>query len=537
VSGKTLSKYIYLFSILFAVGALVFFPRWMVDDAYIVFRYAENLANHFQLTWNVNADPIEGYTGVVLPVLIAVAMKAGIAPEFVTHAIGVVSFIFGGIFLFLFVRKIGVSDLIRSVVILLYSTTPVIYVHVYGGLETLLFTATIIAASYFAFTLLGSGALNVPRLLRFVSLLLFLSLIRPEGVLFALLISFFMILYFFGKSKTDAKKLSAVLLAGFVLPFVIYFAWRWSYYGQPLPNTFYLKTGGFHFSYKSFYSFMELLTKFYGILFIIAFVLILSNVDKIWAKIKSGGFKPLSEEFLYVFLPMILFSFAVIFTYFFSDLLMNYSNRFFIPVLPTLLVILALLLELGYRHFQEFSKLAPITVKTYIILIFILWFVHFKIIKESFDFETEHAFRLKYMLEDIHIPAGKYIHDHYDQNLKLIVHADAGAIPYFSKVKTVIDFGGLNDETLSRKGKLNDTQKVDYFFETDADILVMTSLTENKLERPQTSLNGNTVKMIAEDERFKRYRFVKKFESTFWRYYEFLYVKKDLREKKIRVRR
>ncbi len=55
-------------SSLYAVVALAWFPKWTVDDAYITYRYAENLALNGQLTWNPGLDPVEGYTGVALPV-------------------------------------------------------------------------------------------------------------------------------------------------------------------------------------------------------------------------------------------------------------------------------------------------------------------------------------------------------------------------------------------------------------------------------------------------------------------------------------
>ncbi|NOX19313.1 MAG: hypothetical protein GXO87_13665 [Chlorobi bacterium] len=531
MSEKLLARYIYLFSILFALGALIFFPKWLVDDAYIMFRYSENLAFHSQLTWNLNVDPIEGYTGFALPIMVAAAMKMGVSPITAVHSIGVLSYIIGGIFLFLFIKKMNVSEFVRSIVILLYAVTPVMYTHIFSGLETMLFTAAIIFVSYYSFNLLTSNPAGNVQLILWSISLLFISLIRPEGFLFALLISFFSFLYFFSAKKVHLKKFFVALGAGFLIPFAIYFLWRWDYYGQLLPNTFYLKTGAFTFSYKSFHSFMEFLANFLGIPFLIAAVLLLSNLDKIWNKLKSGNFAPLSIEFLYVFLPLILFSFIITFTYFFSDLLMNYSNRFFIPVFPALLLTLALALELGIQHFKEFSKSAPLTVKAYIILVLILTFFQFKVIVSQFERQTNISFKLKVLLEDIHIRAGKYIFDHYDKNSTLLVHADAGAIPYFSKVKTVIDFGGLNDETLSHKGKMNDLQKVEYFFKTDADILVMTSLNKRKLERPETSLNGNTVAMIVKDKRFKKYTFVKKFSSPFWNYYEFLYVKNELAKK------
>jgi hypothetical protein len=46
-------------------------PKWTVDDAYITYRYAQNLARHGELNWNVGQDPVEGYTGVAWPVILS----------------------------------------------------------------------------------------------------------------------------------------------------------------------------------------------------------------------------------------------------------------------------------------------------------------------------------------------------------------------------------------------------------------------------------------------------------------------------------
>ena len=49
-----------------------------------------------------------------------------------------------------------------------------------------------------------------------------------------------------GDRKSAARGLSGALTstAVWVLPYAVYFAWRYSYYGWPFPNTYYLKLGG-----------------------------------------------------------------------------------------------------------------------------------------------------------------------------------------------------------------------------------------------------------------------------------------------------
>jgi hypothetical protein len=56
------SVFIVLSAILLAysIKTVVKFPKWVVDDAFIIFRYAENLAETGQLTWNPGENPVEG---------------------------------------------------------------------------------------------------------------------------------------------------------------------------------------------------------------------------------------------------------------------------------------------------------------------------------------------------------------------------------------------------------------------------------------------------------------------------------------------
>ena len=527
MSGKEIAKYIYIFSILFALGTIIFFPKWVVDDAYIIFRYSENLANHFQLTYNINSHPVEGYTGIMLSVLIAIAIKIGVAPVFASHLIGVLGFIIGGIFLVLLLKKIKIADIVCSITILIYSFMPIIYTHIYSGLETMLFLASIITAIYYSMVALKNNSnKNYP----FISLglsLLFLSLIRPEGVLFSILIALFCGVYYYYGKKYLFNKFIINLILIFIIPFVIYFLWRWNYYGQFFPNTYYLKAGNYTFSYQSYNSFIEFFKKYFAFPFSISIILILINIDKIWAELKNNVNDTLSKEFLFILLPTLLFTIILLLQYFYTDLLMDFSHRFFIPTLPLFLILFAVLLNIGFKNLQNLSVSNPLTYKTYIFLLICLFYLNFNLLIPDMKKEVELASRMKILLEEVHIPTGKYIQQHFNKHMVLLVHADAGAIPYFARLRT-IDFGGLNDDFLSHRNKLSKQQIIDYFFNVNADILAITSFNRHKLERKEGSLNWNTLKYILKDKRFSKYTLVKIFSCNVWRYYEYVFVKNDL---------
>ncbi|MGD2207611.1 MAG: hypothetical protein PVH17_12630, partial [Anaerolineae bacterium] len=55
----------------------VLFPL-TVDDAYISFRYSDNLARGHGLVWNIGQDPVEGYTNFLWVLLGASVVKLGL---------------------------------------------------------------------------------------------------------------------------------------------------------------------------------------------------------------------------------------------------------------------------------------------------------------------------------------------------------------------------------------------------------------------------------------------------------------------------
>jgi hypothetical protein len=125
------------------------------------------------------------------------------------------------------------------------------------------------------------------------------------------------------------------------------------------------------------------------------------------------------------------------------------------------------------------------------------------------------------MLEDEHMAAGRFLGENLDGSEWLIVHSDAGAIPYHSKLKT-LDCGRLNDEYLTDTD-LSADQVCDYLFSRNPAAMVFTSTSWAKVE------HGPEAKAILRHDRFVDYRLVRKFASSHrTRYFEFVYIRSDL---------
>jgi arabinofuranosyltransferase len=406
--------------------------------------------------------------------MIAGAMKLGISPIAAAHFIGIASYLCAGALLILILGGLTVGS---AVACSLYFTAPFFFTHAWSGLETMLFTAAILFAVY-AFRRRRDGI--------FLAALLLLSSVRPEGFLFAFIL---MALY---------QPLSRRLVLAFVVPCAVYFAWRWTYYGRMLPNTFYAKSvsspsdreanGAYLFSFFKTYLLWPTLC---GLVFAR-----LLDIKKHWRIVAATA----------------AFSAIVLFSYVRFKLEMNFIFRFYAPFYPLALVGVGGALNSGRRV----TRLWPV----------VLVLTAFQVGINAKELRTQMYSRASYwlMLNDEHIALGKYLRDVAPQNERLIVHADAGAIPYYSKLKTV-DFGRLNDEYLAAPHRT--PQEInDYFYSVNAGVVVITSLRRDVL-----TANAE-VRHIVEDPRFRSYVLVEGFGSERSpNYTEFIFVRRDLRQR------
>jgi hypothetical protein len=456
----------------YAILAVVRFPRWAVDDAFILFRYAENLATTGRLSWNPGENPVEGYTGVALIVLIAAAIKLGISPLLAAHFFGIFFFFAGAVLLVLILRGFNLGS---TIALALYFTAPFMYAHVWSGLETTMFVAAILFALY-AFT-------QKHRKL-FIASLLLLGLVRPEGALLSIIL---LALY---------RPFSINTVIWFLLPAAAYFIWRWAYYGRLMPNTFYAKTVGGKPYRGNVQMLRELFTTYLPMPALLALIYIR------WEKIK---------EHKYLIIGIVLFCLAAIYTSVSAILMMTFSYRLFVPFY--VLAVLAI---------SAIITQAKPTVRTILlVLLLILPQAIENTDKERMKIVREYCRTHYAMLLDEHIKAGKFLRERMPPDEWLIVHADAGAIPFYSKLRTV-DFGRLNNEYLTRKD-ITEQDIADYFYSFNAGAVVFTSYHPDQLD------HGEEAHRISSDSRFENYTIVKKYKSNARRrYYEFVYLRSDL---------
>ena len=188
--------------------------RWVCDDAFISFRYAENFANGKGLVYN-EGEYVEGYTNFLWTLLLSIVSFVGGDLPFASQYLGVV---FWAVFLWgLGYRKdrIGLAAVLGAACcfhLRVFSTS---------GLETSMFLACIV----WLIRMIQLGSWKMVGLLAGVS-----CLIRPEGGLFFLLGC--LSLRIDGQWKNVGKSFG--IGSGLLIPFAL---WKLWYYGDVLPNS------------------------------------------------------------------------------------------------------------------------------------------------------------------------------------------------------------------------------------------------------------------------------------------------------------
>jgi hypothetical protein len=500
--------------IVYATIGLASFPTWTVDDAFITYRYAENLARTGQLTWNIGEDPVEGYTGVGLPVLLAGAVRVGLDADAASKAIGVASFFAGALVLYLLLRRLGVRGLLRAGLATVYLTAPMLFTHSSSGLETMLFGLSVLGTLYALQGVLDAPAASARCEVALLLTSLATALVRPEGVVLAAVAVACVV----GVRLAGRERLAPFLwraLVVLVLPGALYFAWRYTYYGHLLPNTYYAK-----WSRRVSYDSIRDLGKF---------VVLYASAPALAAALGAaiGWRRPRASvagavRALAVPLAGLVFFAAVALQYSRSALIMNYSHRFFAPYYAIVLVWAGVLIECGLRRVDADAsrqRLARAIRAGAVALLAAQACLHVALLPRELRF----ARSTRDLLVDEHIPAGRYLREHVPSDEWLVVVVDAGAIPYYAGLRTV-DFGGLNDEFLARRfrDRIPKAAIVDYFFARNPGALVFTSAYPDRIEGPEPL-------PIADDPRFAGYVHVATYASASWpSYYELVFLRRDL---------
>jgi arabinofuranosyltransferase len=410
----------------------VIWPSWLTDDAFISFRYAQNLVAGNGLVYNAG-ERVEGYTNFLWTMLAALAIKLGGEIVFLSYLSGVVLGLAILLLSYGLARTlIGPAWALVAALIVATSQSLLVYTARGSGLETGLFTLLALA---------GSVCVLHPRAWRWCGPLFALAtLTRPEG---ALLIGLtFLYIWLVGTEHPPHRSMSGYIrtivgrirttlpmLGGYLLIVGPYFLWRVTYYGDLLPNTFYAKTGGGlrQFERGLIYSGAFALT-FGGPLLLICLAPLLDG----W----RGVLRSWHGYLLLLIGAYSAYIVAVGGDHFPGD-------RFFVPLVPWLALLLAASMAWVYARAQRrpsAARLAPAA------LALVLLLYTGNALDRGSDFNSI----IKGNDESLGIwrELGWWLHDHGAADESMAA-SGAGAVAYYSDHET-IDLLGLNDKHIAR---------------------------------------------------------------------------------------
>lgn len=296
-----------------------------------------------------------------------------------------------------------------------------------GGMEFPVYTLFILGIIYNYFRINDE-----PKHLGYLALFLILcTLTRPEGNMIFALTIFHMVIY--RKKIKNFPKVVITLLVSYALFCLAYYGFKYFYYGQIIPNTFYAKgvtDWKMNFVLGTKYLAMCIGTRLYIFIFIL-FI----------------PFKKVLKELKYSYLIMFSFVYIVYIVAVGGDWMI--ANRFFVPILPMLYILsvlgfLNVIIKIRDYYNSELKarKMANLIVVAVSVLLFVLT-LSFLEYNQMIIKDNNARYEMQWSM------FGKWLNKNVAPNTVIAV-GPAGKIPYYSELYT-IDMWGLNDEHIARR--------------------------------------------------------------------------------------
>jgi arabinofuranosyltransferase len=401
------------------------------EDAAMLMRYADHLAHGYGIVWNIGQHPVDGATDFLFMAASAALIRIGLPVGRSVRAIGFVSHILTVLLVYWVNRKIWKANVVISFVTALYLAvgTGLSYVAAFFGTPLFAF----LAALTWTFGLLLIQTENPSFWLSLLFALagLLTGLTRPEGVILAGLMLVAVIVM---KGWRHSAKAIFVFAAVFSILGGAYFLWRWNYFGYPLPNPFYVKSGGILHS-DSFWESFSYLFRFSGP-FALAFLL----------GFRSKKTIRLTIAFL---IPLVVFASAFILI----DNQTNFGGRFQYALWPLVLLSWYPLVE-GIEREVGFSWPQPPHVWERGVWILAALAIVYGVVRYSASQNCLLA-GAPPLCNNAYSADGRYnmaqMLSKYQGRGYVIATSEAGLLPFYSNW-TAIDTWGLNDEWIAHHG-------------------------------------------------------------------------------------
>lgn len=389
-----------------AAGLLLVFRDYRVDDSFITFRFARNLAEGHGVTWNVGEAPVEGYSNFLWMLLSAGAQRLGFDPLAAARATAVACHVAAAVVLYRLVSRLTPAPGAPRLAVVLFAAIPAFALWTMSGLETS--SVVLFSLLYFASFAREFPASRVPS--RTAACVVLLMLSRPEA---PLLVGLSLMPALF--SGVPGRWRWAATLALLCAPAIgIYEAWKWATFGALVANTAVAKMRPL--------AGLDMAGAFFALVFPLAIT---------WIA-RRGRTATLTErQIAWAAAGVLLVAVNI-------APQVAHQYRFFLPVLAPL-VVLAALAATGADDRGE-AAMTPGIVGVLAIVFVLLPVFALKIYADREIAGLEHA----------HTPLGAYLARAHRPD-ELLAASDCGIIPWISRMRT-LDMWGLTDRTIATRG-------------------------------------------------------------------------------------
>ena len=429
---------------------------FVIDDAWISFRYSKNLAEGFGLTWEpASPERTEGYSNFLEVLAIALAMKLNLDPVRAAQGLGFISVVTLLLTSYLHLLLLTGQRVIALIPPLLFAVHPFAAVHTWASLETQMFAATsALLLLVFWLALRGGNDASARRLpFAVAGLGILTAFTRTEGLVLGFLALLTGLLV---EWKSNRRRW---LMAGvvFVGSTILYTLFRLVYFGALVTGPQLVKLsenilwGGLMSREFLDYAFIFLDDfPLAGLLLALTPILILFAIPLLRLESKS---RSTLADWATLGLAGLQLG-TLLFVYSRTTLVQNFASRFFMHIMPQMFILAGMAFALITRSWLQFlsepKKFGPRTVALFLIVETLTlytagWFNTYRTTLNGFaNFTDEYNQQQSSALTIAEtLNAYESLHDEW-----FVTILDSGITPYFAGMNTLAG-DGLTDLTLA----------------------------------------------------------------------------------------
>jgi len=408
------------------------FPSGLAEDAYIILRYARNIADGYGFVWNPGELPVWGSTSFLWTILLAgfgiVGVNLILAAQILNSVLASLLVLTIGWFSVKHLDASRTSVLISLMIL----SISLIVGHILTGFDVILFSYTVLLSFIFSYFSMHEES-DTNRNQQFLGISLILtSISRPEGIIIAGATLFIVLL---GRKMENlrARLVNTFLVYGSAM--LVFLLATFLYFGSFVPNPLAIKSSGISLVEASLRRGIGFLTGGVALLVLVLCVvwLLNQNTERFWNQ-------------LLLLIPIV----GVFGSYFFIIQYQNVLSRFQFPLLPILFVMMPggidILRNAAAKDVQLRFWKGESVFRNIIKLGLVIGLVGIVLLAQYGDTRE----MVPYIEGQDKAIAGVYLNQFSESGYSLVV-TEAGMLPYFSEWR-VIDAWGLNDPYIANEG-------------------------------------------------------------------------------------